>query len=291
MIFRIIIEIKRFTDKCKKDNINAFAAQSAFFLIISLIPFVMVLCSLLKFTVVSEGTLLKIVADVMPTYISPVVVSIIDEFYNKSIGIVSLTAVLAVWSAAKGVQYMADGLNVINGIQETRNWIVLRFWAAVYTIGFLMALLAALLLLVFGNGIQKFLVGHFPFLAHATHLLFQLRSVIMLAVLIVMFTVLYKTLPNSKEIRDRKLTFKNQLPGGIACGVAWYLFSFGVSIYVDYFNGFSMYGSLTTIVLVMLWLYFCMYIMMLCGELNVLFGEAIRKKISKRKESFTRMQQ
>lgn len=279
MIFRMIIEIKRFTDKCKKDNINAFAAQSAFFLIISLIPFVMVFCSLLQYTPVSEGTLLKVVSDIMPAYISPVVVSIIDEFYNKSIGIVSLTAVLAIWSAAKGVQYMADGLNVINGIQETRNWVVLRFWAVVYMIGFLLALLAALVLLVFGNGIQKILVGYFPFLAHATHLIFQLRSVIMLVVLIVMFSILYKTLPNNKEIRDRKLTFKNQLPGGIACGFAWYLFSFGVSVYVDYFNGFSMYGSLTTIVLVMLWLYFCMYIMMLCGELNVLFGETIRKRL------------
>lgn len=280
MIFRMIIEIKRFTDKCKKDNINAFAAQSAFFLIISLIPFVMVFCSLLQYTPVSESVLLKIVSDIMPAYISPVVVPIIDEFYNKSIGIVSLTAVLAVWSAAKGVQYMADGLNVVNNIQETRNWIVLRFWAVVYMIGFLLALLAVIVLLVFGNSIQKILVGYFPFLAHATDLVFQLRSVIMLAVLIVMFTVLYKTLPNSKEIRDRKLTFKNQLPGGIACGLAWYVFSFGISVYVDYFNGFSMYGSLTTIVLVMLWLYFCMYIMMLCGELNVLFGERIRRRLT-----------
>lgn len=283
MIFRMIIEIKRFTDKCKKDNIKAFAAQSAFFLIISLIPFVMVFCSLIQYTPVSESTLLKLVSDIMPAYISPVVVPIIDEFYNKSIGIVSLTAVLAVWSAAKGVQYMADGLNVVNNIQETRNWVVLRFWAVVYMIGFILALLAVIVLLVFGNGIQKFLVGYFPFLAHATDLIFRIRSVVMLAVLIVMFTVLYKTLPNSKEIRDRKLTFKNQLPGAIACGLAWYVFSFGISVYVDYFNGFSMYGSLTTIVLVMLWLYFCMYIMMLCGELNVLFGERIRKRLTNRK--------
>lgn len=283
MIFRMIIEIKRFTDKCKKDNINAFAAQSAFFLIISLIPFVMVFCSLLQYTPVSESTLLKLVSDIMPDYISPVVVPIIDEFYNKSIGIVSLTAVLAIWSAAKGVQYMADGLNVVNNIQETRNWVVLRFWAVVYMIGFILALLAVIVLLVFGNGIQKFLVGYFPILAHATDLIFRLRSIVMLAVLIVMFTVLYKTLPNSKEIRDRKLTFKNQLPGAIVCGLAWYVFSFGISIYVDYFNGFSMYGSLTTIVLVMLWLYFCMYIMMLCGELNVLFGEKIRRRLIDRK--------
>ena len=54
-----------------------------------------------------------------------------------------------------------------------------------------------------------------------------------------------------------------------------YVFSFGLSIYVDYFNGFSMYGSLTTIALIMLWLYFCMYIMMMAVEFNV-FLEAYR---------------
>ncbi len=286
MVFRMIIELKRFIDKCKKDNISAFAAQSAFFLIISLIPFLIVFCSMLQYTVVSKGTLLKMVREIMPAYISPFIISIIDEFYSKSIGIVSLTAVVAIWSAAKGVQYMAEGLNIINGIQETRNWIVLRFWAVVDMIVFMFSLLAALVLLVFGNGIQKIVVGYIPLLAHGVNLIISLRSIIMLAVLIIMFTVMYKTLPNNKEIKDRRLTFLNQLPGGIACGLAWYAFSFGVSVYVDYFNGFSMYGSLTTIVLVMLWLYFCMYIMMLCGELNVLFGEKIRILVEQKRDAW-----
>ena len=42
------------------------------------------------------------------------------------------------------------------------------------------------------------------------------------------------------------------------------------SVYVDVFTGFSsMYGSLTTIVLIMLWMYFCMYCILLGGELNM----------------------
>ena len=49
------------------------------------------------------------------------------------------------------------------------------------------------------------------------------------------------------------------------------------SVYVDYFNGFSMYGSLTTIALIMLWLYFCMYIMMMSAEVNVVFNAYFRK--------------
>ena len=45
---------------------------------------------------------------------------------------------------------------------------------------------------------------------------------------------------------------------------------------VDVFRGFSsMYGSLTTIVLIMLWMYFCMYSILLGGEVNVLMYDKL----------------
>ncbi len=78
-------------------------------------------------------------------------------------------------------------------------------------------------------------------------------------------------------VPNRKASFKSQLPGAILSAVSWYVFSFGLSIYVEYFNGFSTYGSLATIVLVMLWLYFCMYIPLLCAETNVVFSDLFHK--------------
>ena len=56
--------------------------------------------------------------------------------------------------------------------------------------------------------------------------------------------------------------------------VGWSLLSFGISVYVDYFHGFSMYGSLTTIILVMLWLYFGIYILLVCAEINDMYEES-----------------
>ncbi len=276
--------LKLFMEKCEQDNIGAFAAQAAFFLLLSLIPFLMVLITLLQHTVVSEATLLKYVNGLVPEYIAPFVVSIIHEVYHKSAGVVSVTAVAAVWSAAKGVQHMASGFNEIYGVQETRNLLVRRFWAVVYTMVLMLSIVAALVFLVFGNSIRGMLAGYVPFLAQATELLFRLRGLIMLGGLSCVFTVLFKTLPNNKAITDHRLTFRNQFPGAALCAIAWSLFSLGISIYLDYFHGFSMYGSLTTIVLVMLWLYFGMYIMMLCAEVNRLFGENIAKELRFRKK-------
>lgn len=254
--------------KCKKDNISAFAAQSAFFLLISLIPFLMVFSSMLKYTIVSEAMLLDMVNQIMPEYIAAFMVSVIHEVYNKSVGIVSVTAIVAVWSAAKGVQYMAAGLNRVYGLKETRNWFFRRLWATIYTTVFLLAIVITMVLLVFGDILKSFLVNQIPFVVHIIHVLLQFRGFIMIGFMSCIFTVIYKTLPNNKELFSKKLTLKNQFPGAVLCAVIWYLFSLGISIYVDYFNGFSMYGSLTTIVLFMLWLYFGMYSMMLCAEIN-----------------------
>lgn len=274
-------------NKCKRDKINAYSAQSAFFIILSLIPFLMVFSSLLRYTSITEGMILEIINRVMPEYIAPFIIGLIDEVYNRSVGLISVTAVIAVWSAAKGVQYIADGLNSVNDLEETRNWFVLRFWAVIYTVVFMVAIVFTLLILVFGNSLQTLATKYVPFLKYGVALLSNLRGLIFLGILILFFAIVFTALPN------RKLSFKSQLPGAVVCAVAWYIFSFGLSVYVDYFNGFSMYGSLTTIALIMLWLYFCMYIMMMSAEINVVFNESIdrwlkkdrtRKKEKKRRE-------
>lgn len=266
---------KEFVGKCKRDKINAYAAQSAFFIILSAIPFLMVFSSLLQYTAITEATLMEIVRKVMPEYVSPFVIALIDEVYNRSMGIISVTAIVAIWSAAKGVQYMTDGLNSVNDLEETRNWFVLRFWAVVYTVVFLVAIVLTLIVLVFGNSLRGLISQHVPLIAHAVNLMSHFKGLAMLVILALFFAVIFTTLPN------RKLSFVCQIPGALICAVAWYVFSFGVSVYVDYFNGFSMYGSLTTISLVMLWLYFCMYIMMMSAEVNVIFEENFRKWMQK----------
>lgn len=277
MIWKMIGNVKAFMDKCKRDNINAFAAQTAYFLILSVIPFLMVFSALLQYTPVTEGMLLDTINRVMPEYIAPFMVSIINEVYTRSIGIVSVAIIVAVWSSAKGVQYLVNGLNVINDINETRNWFVLRFWAVIYTIVFVIAITITLVLVVFGASLQELILRYLPFLGSVTELILGTGSPLMLLFLIIFFTVVFSLLPN------RKIKLRSQIPGAVLCALLWYLLSFGISIYINYFNGFSMYGSLTTIVLIMLWLYFCMYTMMMCAEFNIVFNEHIERIMYRKK--------
>ena len=85
-----------------------------------------------------------------------------------------------------------------------------------------------------------------------------------------------------------KTTLRKQLPGAVFTACGWLLLSFFFSVYLDVFEGFtSMYGSLTTIILIMLWLYGCMYIILLGGEINALLEKFLQKRagnLKKKKE-------
>ncbi len=267
MVWKIIAGMKAFMAECRRDNIKAYAAQSAFFIVMSLIPFAMLFISLIQYTPVTKSMVMEIINRLMPEYISPFLIGIINEVYNNSVGIVPVSAVIALWSAAKGIQCLTDGLNSVYDIEETRNWIFLRFRAVLYTLMLVVAIVVSLTLMVFGNSLQNLIVTYIPIVSDITQGILRCRSLILMAMLMIFFLMVFKMLPN------RRSGFKNQLPGSILSAVGWSLLSFGISVYVDYFNGFSMYGSLTTIILVMMWLYLGSYILLVCAEFNKIYEE------------------
>ncbi|HIU47977.1 MAG TPA: YihY/virulence factor BrkB family protein, partial [Candidatus Avimonoglobus intestinipullorum] len=74
-----------------------------------------------------------------------------------------------------------------------------------------------------------------------------------------------------KTFSGKKMPYKRHLPGAVFTTAGWMVFSFLFSIYIENFANYSyIYGSLTAIVLMMLWLYSCMIILLFGAELNML---------------------
>lgn len=257
--------VKDFLSKLKRDNVGAYAAQATLFIIMSVLPFLLVLSSLIRYTPVTESMILNGIHKFMPGSISPLFVSVIDETYKNSAKLLVPAIIIAIYSSAKAVQSLRYGLNIIYDIPETRNWFVLRFRAMLDTLLLILVMIVLLLLLVFGRKIQGLLVQHAPIVSKVTEMILKMRMVVIFIMLIAVFCFIYKFLPN------RKATFRSQLVGAVGCAAAWYVFTFGLSIYVNFFQGFSLYGSLTTLLLIMFWLSICMYIFMVCGEVNSRF--------------------
>lgn len=257
--------VRFFLSKLKKDNIGAYAGQATLFIIMSVIPFLLILTYFLRFTPITEDMIISGIEVLAGGNVPAMVITIIDDVYTNSGRILIPAFIIAIFSSAKAVQSLRYGLNIVYDIQETRNWFLLRFRAMLETFLIILIIFVLMLLLVFGKNIHEVLVDHAPFIAVITNVVLKLKIVIIFIILIPFFCFIYKFLPN------RQCTFKSQLIGAIGCAAAWYVFTFFLFLYIYFFNGFAYYGSFTFLLLLMFWLYICMFIFLICGEVNSMF--------------------
>lgn len=267
--------IKGILNKIKDDHVSAYAAQSAFFIILSAVPFLMLLLILLKYVPLETETLIDNIGDFFPADTGKFIIYIIQEINTKTSGtVLSITIIALLWSSGKGILSLSRGMNSIYGIKETRNYVLLRIISTIYTLIFAFMIIFTLVVLVFGNRIYLWICEKLPFLNDVAAFLISIRTISAMAILTLFFLIFYKVLPN------KKVSFYHQLPGAVFSGLGWMITSYIFSIYVDFSSGLSnMYGSLTSIIVTMLWLYFCMNIFFLGAELNILWFSPDRKKI------------
>lgn len=260
-------------EQISADHVGAYAAQSAYFFMLSMIPVILLFLTLVQFTPVTKADVMTAVIQVFPSSVDSMMTSIVNQVYNQSTGIIPITILVALWSAGKGVLAMTTGLNCIFDCRETRNYVLLRLRATLYTVMFIVVIILLLVLSVFGNSLNLFILAHVPIMSGIADWLIDARTIISPAVLVVFTSLIYTFLPN------RKTKLFRQLPGAAFAALGWMIVSWIFSVYLDIFKGFStMYGSLTTIVLIMLWLYFCMYSILLGGEVNVMFAKVVSGK-------------
>ncbi|MEY8338397.1 YihY/virulence factor BrkB family protein [Lachnospiraceae bacterium 62-35] len=265
-----IVLCKQIADKFIRDEMTVYAAQASFFILLSFFPFIMVLVTLLQFIPqLSEDMLVTVLTALIPNVsrIRPLIEGVVSDLYIHSPGtILWITVLTALWSASKGMMSMERGLNRIWGTNEKRGYIRTRIICTGYTLVFLLMCIMSLLLLVFGTAIQNFIVHTIPIISGITQTILNIRTIFAVALLVLSFTTLYAVVPR------KKLKIKPQLPGALFSSLGWILFSFGFSIYFNQFSRFSYtYGSLTAIVLLMLWLYFCICILFAGAEINYFY--------------------
>ena len=272
IMISLIIHGKQIAEKFVKDEMTVYAAQASFFIVLSAFPFIMVLMTVVQLVPnLSQHDVGAIILALVPDVrtIAPLIQDIINDVYTRSPGtVLSITIILALWSASKGMLGMERGLNRAYECQIHRNYIIGRIICIGYTLLFLLTCILSLILIVFGSSIQTFFENTFPIIAEVTRHILNFRTLLAILVMTVCFMGIYTYLPH------RRQTLMSQLPGAVFSTAGWLLFSFGFSIYFNHFSRFSyMYGSLTAVILLMLWIYFCICILFVGAEINYYYGK------------------
>ena len=259
-------EINKIGQLSKKNHLDSHSAAAAFFMFVSIIPFIILILSIIPFTPVTSENLLVIAEAVLPDRLDYYAIEISNQLSNQSITILSVSAIVAMWSASRALLTIKQGLNEIRGVVETRNFIILRINAAFYTIILILSILLLLILNVVFIGLDRYLrtVLGINISDHSTlvYILITLRPIITLVVAFLVNLYFFTFLPNDK------IYVKSQIPGAVLVSILWYLFSEVFGIYINLFNAYSMYGSLSVVIIVLFWLYACMYILFLGGQFN-----------------------
>lgn len=242
--------------KIQKMDIPGHAANAGYFIVVSVFPALVLILSILRYTDLDAGDLLRFLEGVIPQALMGTAEKLIISTYAQtSRAVVSVSAVGALWSSSRGVYGVLTGLNAIYGVQEDRGYWYTRFLSVLYTFGLLIVLLLTLILNIFGEGLLKLL----PVLSSVINLRFFLLLILQTG----LFTAIFMVLPN------RKNSFSDSFPGAVLASMGWLIFTELFSVYVAHFRGYAnIYGSVYAVALSMLWLYFCLLILFYGGALN-----------------------
>lgn len=109
-------------------RISLHAANTGYFLILSLFPSLVLLLSLLRYTPLDIHNLLGLLEGLIPEALLPdAELLIINTYENTNKTVVGVSAITALWSAGRGIYGLLTGLNAIYRVPENRGYFLTRF--------------------------------------------------------------------------------------------------------------------------------------------------------------------
>ena len=245
-------------------NIPLYAANAGFFVVLAVFPMLVLILSLLRYTGLNADVLTDVLEGVIPSALLGAASRLIQNTYANTSGtVISISAIVSLWSASRGIYGILTGLNAIYEVEEHRGYFYTRFISVAFTFAFLIVILLTLTLHVFGTTI----LGMIPTTASSVlsflDRVIHLRFFLLVFTQTLLFTAVFTIFPN------RRNSVRSSLPGALLTSLGWLIFSGIYSVYVERFASLTnVYGSVYTVALSMLWLYCCLYIMFCGGALN-----------------------
>ncbi len=271
--------LKATVQEFQRDDALGLAAQLAYYLILALFPFILVLISLMG-TFGSEELASEVLGyfrQVMPEEAYKIIETFTGDIISgdaKAPGLLSFGILFTIWAASGAFAALISALNRAYDVQETRPFWKVRGIAILMTLGLSVLILIGVLLLVLGPQIGATIAN-----------LFGLGDLFLLvwdiarwpvALLFMVFTValLYYFAPDVDQ------PFRWITPGGLIGVLLWVLASVAFNFYVSNFGSYNKtYGAIGAVIVLLLYLYI--------SSLTILFGATLNATLVRMKEEIS----
>lgn len=259
-----------------KDNCKGYAAQIAFFFLFALFPFLLSLTTLLAY-LPGPGVmrmLLRIIGHFAPGDVLYLVEKNLRDLVSVHQGrLLSFGIFLSLWTASNALIAIQTALNAAFDTKEQRSYWKVRVIAGLIVIGFTFFVILTLLLLFFGPRIGVWiasLAGLGNVFAHVWNLLLW---PFIFCLMVTTLSALYRFAP------AMRLSWRETAPGAITATGAWVAVSLAFSFFVNKFGSYNKtYGSIGTVIALLIWMYASGFIILLGGEINARLRELISGK-------------
>ena len=259
---------RRWSDNAVTDR----AAQLAYYFVFSLFPFLSFLVTLTAYLPLQGAAqdLLARLGEVMPSQ----AMQIITDQMQKLLGVqrprlLTVSLLLAVWSASRGVDAIRTSLNLAYDVKESRPFWKTQVTAVAITVVGAILVLASLALIALGGKAGGWLADQLN-VERAYALLWSwMRWPVTMLLIMFVAALLYYFLPDVKQ-EWRFIT-----PGSVVGTVLFLLVTWGFTQYAEHFANYdATYGSIGGMIVLLTWLYLTGLIFVLGGEINAILEHA-----------------
>ena len=265
-------------DGIKNGTFTTRASSLAFKFFFAIFPGIIFLFTLIPLIPVDgfQQTLITLIKDDLPKGLNEIAISTIEDLISTPRGgLLSFNFLLMLYLTTNGVHSLMNEFNNSYHVNETRNPFKQRLVSFILAmvITFLLILSVGLIIathiLVDLAETQGDLADSFSsFLIHAG------KWLVVFALYYFAIALLYYYGPAKRKF------FKFFSPGSFVTTILLLATLYGFSIYIQYFSTYNkIYGSIGTIMLVMLWFYLNSYLLLLGFDINASVGTAKKKRI------------
>lgn len=256
-----------FFEEISDGTVTNKASSLAYNFMLALFPATIFVFTLIPYIPIRhfQDNLLGIMEQIMPTdAYSALRSTITDIVKNQNAKLFSFGFLTTLYFATNGVNRLMQAFNKSSLVQETRSYVRRRWVALVLTVVISISLLVAVAIMIAGHKILFFLQSHIASGAHAWYIIIAfLRWIIVVIIFFVTVSLLYRYGPAHKQ------RWKFLSPGSILATALAILTSAGFTYYINNFSSYNkIYGSIGTLIVIMIWLYLNSLIILIGFELN-----------------------
>lgn len=251
-------------------SIGKSAAALTYYLLFAMFPLLIFISNLLGLLELNVASITNALLPIMPDD----VVYLLEAYLNyinatSSQVLLWFSLAFCVWFPLRAVRSLMDDVRRAYQLKKPEKPVRYTIRQVLFTIAFLVIVVLTLVISVFGRrfissvtqwlGLEQVLQLPASLLNLWQYLRFILLCVLMFAVLALLYTV----------AQDKRCSVKSLMPGITLSLVAWLVISIGFSVYVENFGSYSViYGTLGTVIVLLVWLYMTSFILILGAEFN-----------------------